>query len=169
VKKENLIHIGTFYKPVGLKGEINIINHTSGYSTFKSIDSYLNQKGESVWNFKYLKVRKNKLIGLLKGYENRNLSESLKGLKIFTDKRKFKKKIKNFIDKSKFSNFKVFNLKKQYLGNVINIDNFGAGNLINLKRINKKNIYIPMNNENVKEIDKNKKIIIVSPIKGIID
>ena len=46
-------------------------------------------------------MRKNKLVGLLKGYENRNLSESLRGVKIFADKNKIDHQLKIFFEKIK--------------------------------------------------------------------
>ena len=54
------------------------------------------------------------------------------------------------------------------IGNVISVNNFGAGDLIEVK-INKKNIYIPMNKDNLVSIDINCKKIIVNPISGIIN
>ena len=60
-------------------------------------------------------------------------------------------------------------MKKNILGVVENIKNFGAGDLIEVKNIPKKNFYIPMNSENVISIDINSKNIVVDPIKGWLD
>ena len=160
MKEKNLVHIGTFHKPLGLKGEIKIITHTYNYMSFQSIDSYLNDKGESVWNFVYLKIHNKKLIGLLKEHNTRNLSEKLIGKKIFADRNKLTKKEKNFFDLFNLKNFKIFNIENKLLGKVISVDNFGAGDLINVKQIKIKSIYIPMNDENVEKIDKVKKLLL---------
>ena len=53
------------------------------------------------------------------------------------------------------------------IGNVISVDNFGAGDLLETIYKNKK-IYIPLD-DNVLSVDLEKKIILVDPIKGIID
>ena len=53
------------------------------------------------------------------------------------------------------------------LGNIINVDNFGAGDLLETIYKNRK-IYIPLD-DNVLSVDLEKKIILVDPIKGIID
>ena len=55
-----------------------------------------------------------------------------------------------------------------FLGKVISVDNFGAGDLLETMYKDKK-IYIPLNDDNVLSVDLEKKIIIVNPIKGIID
>jgi ribosomal 30S subunit maturation factor RimM len=43
------------------------------------------------------------------------------------------------------------------------------GDLIEIISDNKKNFYIPMNKDNLVKIDSEKKIIIVNPLKGILD
>jgi len=41
--------------------------------------------------------------------------------------------------------------------------------LIYIKNKKNKNFFIPINNENIIKIDSNKKLVIVNPIKGILD
>ena len=55
------------------------------------------------------------------------------------------------------------------LGNIIDIDNFGAGDLIKIKKDNNKSFYIPMNEDNVAKVDLKKKLVIVNPIKGVLN
>ena len=55
------------------------------------------------------------------------------------------------------------------MGNIIKIDNFGAGDLVKVKRTNNKSFYIPMNEDNVVKVDLKKKLVIVNPIKGILN
>ena len=55
-----------------------------------------------------------------------------------------------------------------FIGKVISVHNFGAGDLLEI--IFKENkIYIPLNNDNVISVDIENKNILVNPIKGIID
>jgi len=86
VKKKELLHIGTFNKPLGLKGEIKIVMHTNNFESFKSLSPFLDFKGNNIWNFSYLKINNGKLIGKLKDYNNRSYVENLKGKKIYTYK-----------------------------------------------------------------------------------
>ena len=62
----------------------------------------------------------------------------------------------------------ALNEKKWFL-ETINLHNFGAGDLINIKKTNNQSFYIPMNEDNIVRIDTKKKLVIVSPIKGILD
>ena len=63
---------------------------------------------------------------------------------------------------------KITHENGNFIGNVISVDNFGAGDLI--ETIYKENnIYIPLNDENVLSVNIENKKIIVNPIKGIIN
>ena len=66
------------------------------------------------------------------------------------------------------SNFSI-DKKNIYIGDVVDIKNFGAGNLIEIKNDKEIFFYIPMNNENLINIDIKKKIILVDPIQGLLD
>ena len=171
MKKKQLFHIATFGKPVGLKGEIKIIMHNFEFNKFKSksLRSYLVDEAAVLWDFQYLKINNNKLTGKLKKCNSINCAEKLKGKKIFIDK--------NHLPKNKKNEFYIFDLincevktsKNNLLGNIINIENFGAGDLIKIKKDNNKSIYIPMNEDNIVKVDIKKKLVIVNPIKGILN
>ena len=171
MKKKQLIHIGTFGKPVGLKGEIKITMHNFEFNKFnsKSLISYLVDEKNVFWNFQYLKINKNKLTGKLTSCNSINCIENLKSKKIFIDV--------NHLPKNKKNQFYIFDLincevktsKNILLGNIIDIDNFGAGDLIKIKKDNNKSFYIPMNEDNVVKVDLKKKLVIVNPIKGILN
>ena len=83
----------------------------------------------------------------------------------------------NHLPKNKKNQFYIFDLincevrtsKNILLGNVIDIDNFGAGDLIKIKKNNNKSFYIPMNEDNVVKVDPKKKLVIVNPVKGILN
>ena len=171
MKKKQLFHIGTFGKPVGLKGKIKITMHNFEFNKFisKSLSSYLVDEADMFWNFQYLKINKNIFTGKLIKCNSINCAEKLNGKKIFIDI--------NILPKNKKNQFYIFDLincevktsKNILLGNIIDIDNFGAGDLIKIKKDNNKSFYIPMNEDNVAKVDLKKKLVIVNPIKGILN
>ena len=169
MKKKQLVHIGSFGRPLGLKGEVKIIVNTFEFNTIKSMSSYLINERGLIWNFQYLKIRKDKLIGKFQECNSRNCVEKLTGKKIFIDKSNLPKIKKNQFYVFNLINCKVKTINNKLLGNIINIDNFGAGDLINIKKTNNKSFYIPMNEENIVKVDIKKKLVIVNPIKGILD
>ena len=135
----------------------------------KSLSAYLVDEENVFWNFQYFKINNNKLTGKLKKCNSINCAEKLNGKKIFIDI--------NHLPKNKKNQFYIFDLincevktsKNILLGNIIDIDNFGAGDLIKIKKDNNKSFYIPMNEDNVAKVDLKKKLVIVNPIKGILN
>ena len=63
----------------------------------------------------------------------------------------------------------VINIENLLLGNVVDIKNFGAGDLIEIKNKDQKIFYIPMNKENLVDVNLSNKTITVNPIKGLFD
>ena len=169
MKNKQLIHVGTFGKPVGLKGEIKIIVHNFEFNEFKSLSSYFLDEVAVIWDFKYLKINKNKLTGKLKKCDSINCAEKLNGKRIFIDINHLPKNKKNQFYIFDLINCKVKTSKGCVLGNIIKIDNFGAGDLAEVKKTNNKSFYIPMNEDNIVKIDIKKKLMIVNPIKGILN
>ena len=110
-----------------------------------------------------------KLIGKLKKCNSIDCSEQLIGKKIFIDKNNLPKNRKNQFYIFDLINCEVKTSQNNLLGNIINIDNFGAGDLIKIKKTNNKSFYIPMNEENIVKVDIKKKLVIVNLIKGILN
>ena len=169
MKKKNLVHIGTFNSPLGLKGEIKIIMHTVDLDSFISLYPYLKDDGKTHWSFSKLNFKSNKFIGKLNGCDSRNCVENLKGKKIYAFRNKLSKTKKNEFYISDLIGCEIKTLDNLLLGKIININNFGAGNLIHVKKIKGKSFYIPMNDENIVSINIKNQVVIVKPIKGIID
>ena len=135
----------------------------------KSLSSYLVNEADVFWDFQYLKINKNKLTGKLKKCNSINCAEKLKSKKIFIDINNLPKNKKNQFYIFDLINCEVKTSKNILLGNIIDIDNFGAGDLIKIKKDNNKSFYIPMNEDNVAKVDLKKKLVIVNPIKGILN
>jgi 16S rRNA processing protein RimM len=169
MKEKNLVHIGTFGQPQGLKGDIKINILTSSLESFKALKKYFIEDRESVLVFKELRKVGKKIIGSLEKCKDRDAAFLFKGKHILTLRENFPQ-IKN--DKFYVIDLiecEVVDIKNNFLGRVKDISNFGAGDLIEIKDIDKKSFFIPMNDENLVKVDIVKKIIIVNPMKGLLD
>ena len=143
--------------------------HTTNFKSFKTLGPYLTSDGENIWDFNHLNLNGEKLVGKLKSCNNRNGAEKLKGKKIFTEKKNFPKLDSQQYYVNDLIDCKVQNLNNKLLGTIFDINNFGAGDLINIKNSNGKSFYVPMNKENVVKVDIKNKLVVISPIKGMID
>ena len=160
--------MGTFGAAIGLKGEIKINLLTSSVDIFKSLDHYYNHDQSIEWKFDSIQMRHQKCVVLPSHCKNRDDAEHLKNQKIFVAKEHFPKNKSNEYYVNDLIGCKIIHENGTFIGNVISVDNFGAGDLI--ETIYKdNNIYIPLNDENVLSVNTQNKKIIVNPIKGIIN
>ncbi len=168
MNKLNFVHVGTFGSALGLKGEIKINLLTSTIDVFRSLDHYYNFDQSIKWKFDSIVMRQEKCVALPSHCKNRNDADELKHQKIFSFKENFPSTKSNEYFVSDLIGCEIRHENGNFLGNVISVDNFGAGDL--LETIYRdKNIYIPLNDNNVLSVSLEKKIIIVNPIKGIVD
>ena len=169
MKKNNLVHVGTFGQPQGLKGDIKINILTSSLESFKILKNYLTEDGKIIFYFTALRKVGKKNIASLKGCEDRNAALDYKGVHIFSSKEYFSKISEDEYYVIDLIGCGVFNVEKESLGIVVDIKNFGAGDLIEITTANKKNFYIPMNDDNLISVNILEKKIIVNPMKGLLD
>ena len=159
--------MGTFGSPIGLKGDIKVIMLTSSFESFKMLKVYLNADTSEKWNFTKMRIINKKLIVHPQNCNNRDDAEKFHGKKIFSKSSNFPKTNKGEYYFKDLIGCSIFMLNGKKIGNVVNVENFGASDLLETK-INNKTFYIPMNKDNLVSVNLDKKEIIVNPIKGII-
>ena len=168
MNKLNFVHVGTFGAAIGLRGEIKINLLTSNVDVFKSLDHYYNYDQSVEWKFDFIKMRSQKCVAHPSHCRNRDDAENLKNKKIFAMKDNFPQIKYNEYYIDDLIGCKIMHKDGNYIGNVIGVDNFGAGDLLETI-FREKKIYIPLDDHNVLSVDIKNKNILVSPIKGILD
>jgi len=168
LSQSDLVHVGTFGSPSGLKGEIKIKVLTTTFDIFKSLGLYINFDNSIEWKFKKMLINNDKCIVHPIGSNNREDAVQLRNQKIYSFKDKFPKTKSNEFYVRDLLTCQIFLPNGKFVGKVISVDNFGAGDLLETKYGNK-NIYIPMNRDNLVNVDLEKKVIVVDPINGILD
>ena len=127
------------------------------------------EDGKSSLIFVSLRKIGKKNIGSIEGCEDRNAALDFKGKHIFAFRENFPKTNNDEYYVVDLIGCEVINVKQESLGKVIDIKNFGAGDLIEIIHNGKKTFYIPMNEDNLINVDIDKKKILVNPIKGLLD
>ena len=169
MSESKFIHIGNFGEPVGLKGEIKITTFTSNIESFFNYGPLVSKDGLTKWDLKLVRVSKRKAIAKLKNFNTRESVEMLRGKKIYLESINFPEIKENEFYIKDLINCEVFLQDKRILGIVKSIENYGAGDLINVKKDNGNEFLVPMNKQNVVLINLLKKKIVINPMKGIID
>lgn len=169
MKNDKMIHVATFGKPQGLRGEIKINIHTENLDSFKYLKEYWMEESITKIIFKSIRKIGKKYTSFIENCNDRNTAESYKGKKVFTFRNNFPITNEDEYYVSDLIGCKVINNEKKNLGMIVDIKNFGAGDLMEINRENSKIFFIPMNNENLISVDLKNKIIIADPISGLID
>ena len=162
------ILVGQFGSPVGLNGEIKVIIMTSTFEVFKNLEYYINFDETIKWKFSKINFRSNKCVVKLDNYSSLEDVLKLKGQKIYSYKKYFPKIRENEYYVGDLIGCKFLIKKKNNVGKVIDIKNYGAGDMFEIK-LNNKNYLIPFNKENIISIDLKNKEITSNPIPGILD
>tara|TARA_Y100000590_G_scaffold428176_1_gene539208 strand:- start:800 stop:1306 length:507 start_codon:yes stop_codon:yes gene_type:complete len=166
--KLNFIHVGTFSSPVGIKGEVSVNFLTTSFKVFKNLNNYLSENFKDLYFFKSMRLVNKKLVVHPNNCFTRDDAYKFKGKKIFSKSTNFPKINKNQYYYKDLIGCTVNLIDGKKIGTVINVNDFGAGDLIEVA-INTKKIYIPLNKENLVSVDIDNKKIIVNPIRGILN
>ena len=169
MNKKELVHVGTFGQPQGLKGDIKINIFTLSFESFQMLKSLYMEDGISSLIFTSLRKIGKKNIGSIEGCKDRDAALKFNGKHIFAFRENFPKTNNDEYYVVDLIGCEVINVKQESLGKIIDIKNFGAGDLIEIINNGKKTFYIPMNEENLINVDIDKKKILVNPIKGLLD
>tara|TARA_B000000437_G_C11545097_1_gene264814 strand:+ start:67 stop:573 length:507 start_codon:yes stop_codon:yes gene_type:complete len=168
LSNKDIVLVGQFGSPIGLNGEIKVNMMTTSFEVFKNLKNYYNSDGTIKWNFKKILYKSNKCVVQIDQYFSREDVYKFKGQQIFSNKK--------FLPKAKDSEYYIIDLvecfiflkNKSIIGKVLSVQNFGAGDLLEVN-YNNKNIFIPFNKTNILSVNINKKEIIADPISGILD
>ena len=163
------IQIGVIVGASGIKGLLKVKIFLVDPKIIKKLGTIMLNSSIKKYKIDFIRKQKNLTIVKLDGIEDRNKVELLINKKIYIDIKQLP-----ILKKNEFYSYQLIGLKverknKKKLGIVKNINNFGSDDLIEIETINKKTIFIPINKENVLEIDINSKRIIVEPIKGLLN
>ncbi len=163
------IQIGVIVGASGIKGLLKVKIFLVDPKIIKKLGTIMLNSSIKKYKIDFIRKQKNLTIVKLDGIEDRNKVELLINKKIYIDIKQLP-----ILKKNEFYSYQLIGLRverknKKKLGIVKNINNFGSDDLIEIETINKKTIFLPINKENVLEIDINNKRIIVEPIKGLLN
>ena len=144
-----MIEILRITAPFGIKGAVCVVLFTDNIKHYKRLfDSAGNEIA-----FKVLQDNGKSAVLSLDGVSDRNKAESLRGCRLFVQKSDMPELDPNqvFIDDLLGQTIKCSESGLQLT--IVAVDNFGAGDLIELADENKSRFYVPFTEENFPEID----------------
>jgi 16S rRNA processing protein RimM len=153
-KDDKLIFIGVIFAAHGIKGNVVIKSYTSPKENIFSFN-IVNYKHEAI---RLKKIRSNSngsYICDLASCSDRNTAEALKGTRLFCLRSNLPEPPKDEYYFSDLKDMQVLNENSEKIGTVINVANFGAGDIIEVKFNDNTKEMIPFTKEIFPKIDKN--------------
>ena len=164
-----LVVIGEVRAVHGLKGHFKITSYTQTPDDFFRFGPYRLGKDYANISFKKIKDLKTGFVVSCDQINTRELAEKIVGMTIETDQSCLPQ-----INKlNQFYYHQLINLiikteDGKNIGKVISVQNFGSSDLLEIRKKNRKDFFIPISDSTVKKVDLNKKIIIVKNINDYV-
>lgn len=163
----NYIYVGKFFGTHGLKGEIKLNTKFTYIDKIlkEGFNFYIGEKKEKE-ELKGFRYHKNNYLMLFKDKEDINLIEKYKNNKVYVLKEDLNLKENEFVIED-YINLNCYYNNEQ-IGKINDVVDTGNGNYIFV--INgKQEILIPMNNNFIEKIDKDKQSIYFKNVEGLIN
>lgn len=164
-----LVVIGEVRAVHGLKGYFKITSYTQTPDDFFRFGPYRLGKDYANISLKKIKDLKTGYLVSCDQINTRELAEKIVGLTIEIDQSCLPQ-----INKlNQFYYHQLINLiikteDGKNIGKVISVQNFGSSDLLEIRKKNRKDFFIPISDSTVKKVDINKKIIIVKNINDYV-
>jgi len=158
----------------GIKGEVKMIVYSDNHLNIEKYPLF-NAKGESI---KVKISNKNKavigtsmgdpiVIAKIDGINDRNASELLRNSEIFADRKDFAPTKKDEFYYSDLIDLDVIDMSSKKIGKVVNVLDYGAGGVIEIKFLDNRIENFPFKNEIFPEVDVEKNFLRIEEIEVV--
>ena len=167
---QKYFEVGQIVNTFGVKGLVKVKPFTDDVERFEELKKVYICKKEKLEEVEIeeVKYHKDMVLLKLKGIENMNQAEMLKGLYLKIDRKNAKKLPKDTYFIADLLGLDVYSDENEYLGKVDDIFPTGANDVYVVKDENGKQLLLPGISDVIKEIDLEKEKIIVHLLKGLI-
>ena len=167
---DNFITAGKVLNSFGLKGQVKVDVYLEDVKLLKTVDIFCIGNARQKSKIRFLKnTKKSTWIVAIPGTKNKEEADQLKGHLIYIETKYLPSLM---ADEFYYKDLKGLQIKIEgsiQKGLVNDVCNFGSGDILEVSLDDSKaRIYIPFNKDNVSKIDLANRIIILTPLKGLI-
>jgi 16S rRNA processing protein RimM len=144
--------IGEISNVHGIKGQVLVRSFAENVEMFTDGTELTDKSGNNTFTFTKFAPHKNSFLATLEGIETREAAEEIKGTKIYIDRDALPETQE---DEAYYVDLIGLNVIEdgQAIGGVIAVQNFGASDLLEIKRDGARNIYLPYTDKTILKID----------------
>jgi 16S rRNA processing protein RimM len=158
--KPDLIFVAQVSAAVGLQGEFKLLSFMDDPFSVLEYSPLLNEKGEPALVLTKAREHKGALVVRAETVPDRTAADRIKGLKLYIDRADLPEAEDGEYYITDLIGMKVFDTAGVEVGRVMNVDNFGAGDLLDIKPLEGASFYLLFTDDNVPEIDLDAKRIV---------
>ncbi len=160
-QKPNLVLVAQIGAAHGVQGEFKLLSHTDDPLTVLEFNPLLNEKGEPALSITAARAHKGALLVRAEEVPDRTTVDKIKGMKLYVDRADLPETDEDEYYITDLIGLNVVDVAGQAVGKVANVDNFGAGDLLDIRPLEGANFYVLFTPENVPEVDINAGKIVV--------
>ena len=164
---QNLICLGVITGAHGVKGNVTIKSFTENQKDLFKYVPLTDATGIQNLDIQFIKFFKEQFLAKISGVTDRTSATGFKGLKLFAFQISLPPTKSNEFYYSELVGLQVYLPCGEYLGNVTAIQNFGAGDLLNISNTSKTEFLVPFTKDIVPEIDLTTGRINIYPPEGL--
>ncbi len=157
---QELILIGKIVAAHGIKGDVKVKSYTTIPTDFFNYTPIMNKDRAEIKIKLKSSNNSDVLIATIEDVKDRNTSETFKGVELFTFKSSIINEDENEILFSDLIGFKIIDDNNNEIGSVFDIQNYGGGDILEIKLINnEKTALISYNDASIIELNTKKGFI----------
>ncbi|HWU51103.1 MAG TPA: ribosome maturation factor RimM [Asticcacaulis sp.] len=157
----HLILVAQLGAPHGVQGEIKLLSFTDDPLSVLDYNPLLDDKGLPALNITAAREHKGALLIRAEEIPDRTAADKVKGLKLFIDRADLPAPDEDEYYITDLIGMAVVDGDGKPVGKVANVDNFGAGDLLDIRPLEGANFYIAFTNDHVAEVNLSDRLIVV--------
>ena len=153
-KDRKKVLLGIIAGAHGIRGEVTLRSFTGAPGDIAAYGPLTDKAGARQFKIRVARVTPKGVIARIQGVEDRNAAEALKGTELYVERARLPKTKEAEFYHADLVGLEARDAGGARIGAIVNVANFGAGDLLELRRDDvKETEFIPFTNANVPEVD----------------
>lgn len=150
----NLILLGHISSAQGIRGEVVIKSHTDDPADIGAYGPLSDKAGTKTYEISVVRVAKKGVIARVKGVQDRTAAEALRGTELYIARERLPEPDTDELYHADLIGLDAFTAEGAVIGEVISVQNFGAGDLLEIRLAGKtRTEFVPFDDHFVPDID----------------
>lgn len=168
--KEGLVRLGHIQSAQGLNGQVRVHSDTENPADICAYDTLWDAKGERQITLHFVRMHKDNVVCTVEGVSDRTEAEALRGLSLCIERDKLPEVENDEFYHADLLGLDVQDLQGKPLGQVRAVQNFGAGDLLDVQLNESRiSVYVPFTKDVVPVVDIQAGFIRIDPPIGMMD